>query len=92
MAMHDLQMYRQAIAEVSPALAGAGITVLGQGKDFTVCRTAGGIVFRFPKRPDAERKLRMEIALLPVLAPTLPLPIGASPRNSITIAIVFAVY
>ena len=51
------------------------ITYLGEDKDNVVCLINGQLVFRFPKRQEAEQKLRMEFDLLPELAPTLPIPI-----------------
>jgi len=75
MTQPDIQSYRAAVAEQFPALRIDTLTYLGEAKDHVVCLANGQLVFRFPKRPEAEQKLRMEIQLLPELAPTLPLPI-----------------
>ena len=73
--------------EVSPALAaeliagqfpelGSGpVTPLATGWDNTVVLVDGEWLFRFPRREVALPGVRREIALLPRLAPVLPLPV-----------------
>src|SRR4051794_16988835 len=75
MTQPDIQPYRAAVAERFPALQIDTIAYLGEAKDHVVCLVHGQWVFRFPKQQEAEQKLRMELQLLPELAPTLPLPI-----------------
>lgn len=45
---------------------------IDDGYDFEVAIVDEAWVFRFPRRPDVEEALELEIALLPVLAPVLP--------------------
>lgn len=57
-----------------------GVTVevcqsLGEGWDSAVWLVNDALIFRFPKRPAVARALEREVALLPVLAPTLPVAI-----------------
>lgn len=66
---------RAALAAAFPALPVGTCRFVGEGWDSSVWRVDGGILFRFPKRPDVARALAREIALLPLLAPHLPLPI-----------------
>ncbi|HET7081509.1 MAG TPA: phosphotransferase [Chloroflexia bacterium] len=75
MTQPGIQPYQAAISEQFPALHVDTIAYLGEAKDHVGCLVNGQLVFRFPKREEAEQKLRMELALLPELAPTLPLPI-----------------
>ena len=75
--MVEIEPYRRAIAACFPELAGRPLAYLAHGKDHVACLVNGDLVFRFPKRAEAEAKLQMELRLLPELAPTLPLPIPA---------------
>jgi aminoglycoside 2''-phosphotransferase len=75
MTQPDIEPYRAAIREQFPALRVDTMAYLGEAKDHVGCLVNRQLVFRFPKREEAEQKLRMELALLPELAPTLPLPI-----------------
>jgi aminoglycoside phosphotransferase (APT) family kinase protein len=70
----QIELYRGAIGDSFPELAGQALEYFASGKDYVVCLLEGGYLFRFPKRAEAERKLRMEIKLLPELGRTLPLP------------------
>ena len=57
------------------ALSGHAIAPLGAGWDNTAYLVNDTWVFRFPRRSIAVELLRNEAALLPALAPRLPLPI-----------------
>jgi aminoglycoside phosphotransferase (APT) family kinase protein len=48
---------------------------IGQGWDSDAFEVNGEWIFRFPPRPETEAALRKEAALLPELAPALPLPV-----------------
>ncbi|HEX2911845.1 MAG TPA: phosphotransferase [Chloroflexia bacterium] len=70
-----LDRYRAAIQEKFPALAITSLAYLSEGWDSVACLVNEEMVFRFPKRKVVESVLKVEIALLPELAPTLPLPV-----------------
>jgi aminoglycoside phosphotransferase (APT) family kinase protein len=63
------------IAGQFPDLAGAAVVPFATGWDNTVYRVGGEWLFRFPRRQIAIPGVRREIAVLPLLAPRLPLPI-----------------
>jgi aminoglycoside phosphotransferase (APT) family kinase protein len=48
------------------------IVEIDHGYDFEVAIVDGDWVFRFPRRPGVEEALELELALLPALAPALP--------------------
>ena len=48
------------------------IVEIDDGYDFEVAIVDDEWVFRFPRRPGVEDALKLEIALLPALAPALP--------------------
>jgi len=58
-----------------PALAPVRAAYLGAGMDSTAFEVNAKWIFRFPMRTSVERQLFVERALLPVIAPRLPLPI-----------------
>lgn len=58
-----------------PELRGAPVERLATGWDNTVLLVGGEWVFRFPRRRVAIAGVEREIAVLPVLAPRLPLPV-----------------
>ncbi|NDU73677.1 phosphotransferase [Actinomadura sp. DSM 109109] len=58
-----------------PELRGAPVERLATGWDNTVFRVGDHWVFRFPRRGMAVPGVEREIAVLPVLAPLLPLPV-----------------
>ena len=68
----DAARYRAAIAAAFPALAIQSIRFLAEGWDSNVWEVNGDLIFRFPKRAEVATWLRYEIALLPLLGPTLP--------------------
>ncbi len=67
--------YRAAIAAAFPALPIRTMRFLAAGWDSTVWEVNGDLVFRFPKRAEVAEWLLREIALLPALAPVLPVPV-----------------
>jgi aminoglycoside phosphotransferase (APT) family kinase protein len=58
-----------------PALEGAPVEALATGWDNTVFLVGGEWVFRFPRRRIAVPGVEREIAVLPAIAPRVPLPI-----------------
>ena len=64
---------RSEIARVAPEFAGRPVAPLGEGMDSIAFSVGGTFVFRFAKHAEAAAGLRREIALLPRLAPRLPL-------------------
>src|SRR5579862_8163188 len=71
----DEALARRLIQAQFPGLELRSIHPLGQGWDMTVWQVDEHWVFRFPRREMAIPGLLNEIALLPRLAPLLPLPI-----------------
>lgn len=65
---------RAAIAAAFPDLAIRSCRFLAAGWDSSVWEVNGDLVFRFPQRAEVAGWLRTEIALLPALAPLLPVP------------------
>ena len=63
------------VAAAAPRLAGAPVVPLATGWDNTVVMVAGEWAFRFPRRAVALPGVRREIAVLPRIAPLLPLPV-----------------
>jgi aminoglycoside phosphotransferase (APT) family kinase protein len=71
----DEALARALIAARFPALDGSSLRRVGTGWDNVVWATADGVAFRFPRRRIAIAGIEREIALLPALAPRLPLAI-----------------
>lgn len=71
----DAGRIRAMIAAAFPDLPVHTCRFLAAGWDSAVWEVNGDLVFRFPKRAEVAEWLRTEIALLPHLAPTLPVPI-----------------
>jgi len=69
------RLARRLLAEQFPELEPARLELLGEGWDNTAWLVDGALVFRFPRREIAVAGVRREIALLPALAPLLPLPV-----------------
>jgi aminoglycoside phosphotransferase (APT) family kinase protein len=68
---------RELIAHQFIELAGAPVESLGEGWDNAAYLVGGEYVFRFPRRIIAAPLIAREIAILPLLAPQLPVPISA---------------
>jgi aminoglycoside phosphotransferase (APT) family kinase protein len=71
----DAAQAAELIGAQFPPLRGAEVEPLATGWDNTVFLVAGRLVFRFPRREVAVPGLRLEITMLPRLAPSLPLPV-----------------
>jgi aminoglycoside phosphotransferase (APT) family kinase protein len=71
----DEALARALIAARFPALDASSLRRVGVGWDNVVWATVGGVAFRFPRRRVAIAGVEREIALLPALAPRLPLTI-----------------
>jgi len=69
----DIESIRLEIARIAPEFERAPVARLGEGMDSLAVLVDHAFVFRFAKHPEAAEGLRREIALLPRLAPTLPL-------------------
>ncbi len=72
--LDDAQV-RSLVGAQFPGLSLAGLAPFAEGWDNALWITDGGIVFRFPRRAIARAGVEREIALLPAIAPHLPLPI-----------------
>lgn len=71
----DADLARRLIAEQFPELALNTLRLLGEGWDTTVWLVDDVWAFRFPRRQYVIAGIENEMALLPQLAPLLPLPI-----------------
>jgi aminoglycoside phosphotransferase (APT) family kinase protein len=71
----DEALARRLIRAQFPDVELRSLRLLGQGWDMTVWLVDDEWVFRFPRREMVIRGLTVEISQLPVLAPSLPLPI-----------------
>jgi aminoglycoside phosphotransferase (APT) family kinase protein len=71
----DTNRAAELIAGQFPALAGLPVVAFAAGWDNTVVVVGGEWAFRFPRRAIALAGVAREIALLPELAPLLPLPV-----------------
>ena len=71
----DAARVRSLVAAQFPDVVLDGLAPLASGWDNALWVTGEGIAFRFPRRAIAVPGVRREIALLPALAPRLPLPI-----------------
>lgn len=73
----DRARAEQLISASFPELQGRPVRPLAEGWDNSVFRVSEELVFRFPRRAMALPGVRREIAILPVIAPMVPLPIPA---------------
>lgn len=71
----DEELAKRLIEATFPELQPARVELLGIGWDNSAFTVNGELVFRFPRREVAVELIRHECALLPALAPHLPLPI-----------------
>ena len=65
--MADSDFYQKLIAKCFPQLPITSIEYLAEGWDNRIYQINGDTLFRFPKWPEVERSLQMEIRLLPEL-------------------------
>jgi aminoglycoside phosphotransferase (APT) family kinase protein len=70
-----------ALREHLPGLDGSDVALIDDGWDSRVY-AAGAWIFRVPRRPEVEERLRAELALLDELGPTLPAPV---PRYEVVV-------
>src|ERR1700754_1311078 len=70
----SVESYRSLIAPVAPALAGASLEILSEGWD-SVAVVAGNRLFKFPRKPAAETRLRREASLLELVRSHVDLPV-----------------
>ncbi|MDX6720271.1 MAG: hypothetical protein QOJ63_2525 [Solirubrobacteraceae bacterium] len=78
----DEALARALIAARFPALDSRSLRRVGEGWDNVVWATGDGIAFRFPRRQVAIAGVEREIALLPALAPHVPLAIPDAAYSS----------
>lgn len=71
----DADRARELLGRAVPDLCGAPVRQLSSGWDHTVHLVDGRWVARFPRRAVALPGFRRELAVLPLLAPLLPLPV-----------------
>ena len=71
----DEALARRLLGEQFPQLEVAEMRLAGEGWDNTAWLADGRLLFRFPRREVALDGVRRELAVLPLLAPLLPLPI-----------------
>jgi aminoglycoside phosphotransferase (APT) family kinase protein len=73
----DAALASRLVADQFPALGGQSVEPFGVGWDNAAFLVAGKVVFRFPRRRIVADLIEREIALLPYLAPRLPIAISA---------------
>ena len=71
----DEALARRLLAEQFPELSAAELRLAGEGWDNTAWLVDGEWLFRFPRHEIALDGVRRELAVLPLLAPLLPLPV-----------------
>src|SRR5262249_29288537 len=76
----SVELVRRLLAEQHPDLAGLAVGVLANGWDNVICTVGADLLARLPRRAQAAELVAHEQRWLPVLAPTLPLPIPAPVR------------
>jgi aminoglycoside phosphotransferase (APT) family kinase protein len=69
------ERYRRLLQRHLPDFRIHSFERIGQGWDSAAFEVNGEWILRFPPRPETEAALRKEAALLPELAPTLPVPV-----------------
>jgi aminoglycoside phosphotransferase (APT) family kinase protein len=74
----DASLAARAIGEQFPALRDAPVAPFGSGWDNAAFLVDRRFIFRFPVRRIAAPLIEREIAILPLIAPALPLPIPAA--------------
>jgi len=74
-AVVDETLARRLIGAQAPEVELSSLELLGEGWDNTVWLAGGAWVFRFPRRRIAVPGIERQLALLPALAPSLPLAI-----------------
>lgn len=72
------ELARTLVREQFPGIAAATVELVSSGWDYTVHRVDGEWAFRFPRREIVVEPMRLEVAVLPALAPSLPVPVPAA--------------
>ena len=73
-------LVRRLLATQHPELSGLPVEVMNNGWDNLICRLGGELLVRLPRRAAAANLVEHEQRWLPVLAPSLPLPVPAPVR------------
>ena len=76
----SVELVRQLLAEQHPDLGAMAVGVLANGWDNVICTVGADLLARLPRRAQAAELVAHEQRWLPVLAPTLPMPIPAPVR------------
>jgi aminoglycoside phosphotransferase (APT) family kinase protein len=74
----DEELARALVREQFPSLAAERVEPVSFGWDYTVYRVDGEWAFRFPRREVVLEPMAREIAVVPALAPLLPVPVPAA--------------
>jgi aminoglycoside phosphotransferase (APT) family kinase protein len=72
------ELARALVREQFPSIPADAVELVSAGWDYTVHRVDGDWAFRFPRREVVLEPMRREIAVLPGLAPSLPVPVPAA--------------
>jgi aminoglycoside phosphotransferase (APT) family kinase protein len=72
------ELARALVREQFPSLRAETVELVSSGWDYTVHRVDGDWAFRFPRREVVLEPMRREIAVVPGLAPLLPVPVPAA--------------
>ncbi len=83
---HDIETIRAEIARVAPRFEGLPVVRLGEGMDSLAVLLGDDYVFGFAKHADAALGLERQAAILPHLAPTLPLEVPRLEYSGRTLA------
>ena len=73
-------LVRRLLAAQHPDLSGLPVEVMNNGWDNLICQLGGELLVRLPRRAAAAKLVEHEQRWLPVLAPTLPLPVPGPVR------------
>lgn len=73
-------LVRRLLATQHPDLSGLPVEVMANGWDNLICRLGSELLVRLPRRAAAAKLVEHEQRWLPVLAPSLPLPVPAPVR------------
>ncbi len=71
----DISLQKQAILALYPGLAGLVFTSVDVGWDSLAIDAGDDVIFKFPKHPDAEARLRKEVRFLEIIRPSVSMPV-----------------
>ena len=74
----DAELARALVREQFPSIRADTVELVSAGWDYTVHRVDEEWAFRFPRRELVLVPMRLEVAVLPALAPSLPVPVPAA--------------